>query len=55
MGVGKVVTGLFLDVKKAFPSVDIKRLIHNMRTKGIPKICFDDFPTNYQRLSSQDS
>jgi hypothetical protein len=28
---------LFLDVKAAFPSVVIERLIHNMRTRGIPK------------------
>jgi hypothetical protein len=28
---------LFLDVKGAFPSVDINRLIHNMRKRGIPK------------------
>lgn len=33
----KVVTALFLDVKGAFPSVDINRLKHDMRVRGIPK------------------
>jgi hypothetical protein len=34
---GLVVSALFLDVKGAFPSVDIKRLIHNLRARGVPK------------------
>jgi ribonuclease HI/endonuclease/exonuclease/phosphatase family metal-dependent hydrolase len=57
-----VASALFLDVKGAFPSVDIKRLIHNMRKRGIPKeytdwlerrlknrrttIVFDDYRTD---------
>ena len=58
---GQVVSILFLDVKGAFPSVNIKRLIHNMRKRGIPSeytewmkrrlenrqttLSFDDFQT----------
>lgn len=34
---GQVASCSFLDVKSAFPSVDINRLIHNMRRKGIPR------------------
>jgi Reverse transcriptase (RNA-dependent DNA polymerase) len=34
---GQVVSALFLDVKGAFPSIDIDRIIHNMRKRGIPK------------------
>jgi hypothetical protein len=34
---GQVASMLFLNVKGAFPSVDINRLIHNMRKRGIPK------------------
>jgi len=34
---GKVVAALFLDVKSAFPSMSVKRLVHNMRMRGIPK------------------
>jgi ribonuclease HI len=34
---GLVASALFLDVKGAFPSVDIDRLIHNMRKRGIPE------------------
>jgi hypothetical protein len=34
---GMVVSVLFLDVKGAFPSVDTRRLAHNMRMMGIPK------------------
>jgi len=34
---GQVASTLFLDVKGAFPSVDINRLIHNMRKRGIPE------------------
>jgi hypothetical protein len=35
---GQVISTLFLDVKGAFPSgVDINRLIHNMRKRGIPE------------------
>jgi ribonuclease HI len=33
---GKVVAALFLDVKGAFPSVDPKRLEHEMKKRGIP-------------------
>ena len=33
----KVVAALFLDVKSAFPSTGVKRLVHNMRMRGIPK------------------
>ena len=38
---GQVASCLFLDVKAAFPSVDINRLIHNMRKRGIPQECTD--------------
>jgi hypothetical protein len=57
----KVKSMLFLDVKGTFPSVDIKRLIHNMRKCRIPReytewmkrrlensqttLSFDDFQT----------
>ena len=34
---GQVVSTIFLDVKSAFPSIDISCLIHNMRKCGIPK------------------
>ena len=34
---GEVVSALFLDIKGAFPSVKLNRLIHNMRKRGIPK------------------
>jgi hypothetical protein len=34
---GQVASTLFLDVKGAFPSVDINRLIHNMRKRGVPR------------------
>jgi len=34
---GQVASTLFLDVKGAFPSVDINRLIHNMKKKEIPQ------------------
>jgi ribonuclease HI len=34
---GLVVSVLFLDVKGAFPSVDIKRLVHNLRARGVPR------------------
>ena len=34
---GQVASALFLDVKGAFPSVDIDRLIHNMRKRGVPQ------------------
>ena len=52
----------FLDVKSAFPSTSVKRLVHNMRLRGIPKeytdwitckmtgrktvITFDNFKSN---------
>jgi hypothetical protein len=55
----KVVSALFLDVKGAFPSVNVPLLIHELLMKGIPRqytdwlkekftgratnICFDDF------------
>jgi hypothetical protein len=58
---GQVMSTLFLDVKGAFPSIDIKQLFHNMQRWGIPKeyiewmkwwlggrhttISFDDFQT----------
>ena len=32
----EVVSALFLDVKGAFPSISVKKLIHNLRMKGIP-------------------
>jgi hypothetical protein len=35
--VGKVASALFLDVKGAFPSVDVQRLCHDMRMRGIPQ------------------
>ena len=34
---GQVTSVLFLTIKGAFPSVDIDRLIHNMRKRGIPQ------------------
>lgn len=34
---GKVVSALFLDVKGTFPSVDVQRLKHEMRRRGIPR------------------
>jgi Reverse transcriptase (RNA-dependent DNA polymerase) len=34
---GQVTSTQFLDVKGAFPSIDINRLIHNMRKRGIPQ------------------
>ena len=34
---GNVVSPLFLDIKGAFPSVKVQKLIHNMRIKGIPQ------------------
>jgi hypothetical protein len=34
---GQVASILFLDIKGAFPSVDINQLIHNMKKRGIPK------------------
>ena len=34
---GQVASVLFLDMKGAFPSVDIDQLIHNMKKQGIPK------------------
>lgn len=56
---GKVVAALFLNVKSTFPSMSVKKLVHNMRMRGILKeytdwitrkmtgrrtiICFDDF------------
>jgi ribonuclease HI len=33
---GDVVSGLFLDVSGAFPSVHLPRLIHNLRSRGVP-------------------
>lgn len=33
---GKTVTGLFLDVKSAYPSVNPRRLVHSLRQKGCP-------------------
>ena len=33
----EVVSALFLDVKGAFPSVSVKRLIYDLRKKGIPE------------------
>ena len=34
---GNVVSALFLDVKGAFPSVEVQRLILNIRMKGVPQ------------------
>ncbi|GBE89552.1 RNA-directed DNA polymerase from mobile element jockey [Sparassis crispa] len=34
---GQVVSILFLDIKAAFPSANLERLFHNMRSRGIPK------------------
>src|SRR6202142_490889 len=60
---GLVVSVLFLDVKGAFLSVDIKRLVHNLRERGIPqentewmlrrlegrktRLSFDDFKSKF--------
>jgi ribonuclease HI len=38
---GNVVSGLFLDVKGAFPSIVVNRLAHDMRTRGVPKTYTD--------------
>lgn len=37
----QVVTALFLNVKGAFPSIVVSKLLHNMRMKGVPKIYTD--------------
>jgi len=37
MAKDKVVSVLFLDIKGAFPSVNLKRLIHDMRKRGVPR------------------
>jgi hypothetical protein len=52
------VGAVFLDIKGAFPHVDLNRLVHDMRTAGVPKqlaqwflrlggrettLCFDDY------------
>ena len=58
----RYVSALFLDVKAAFPSVVIKKLLHNMRMRGLPPeyvgwykqrltgrrttLTFDDFTSN---------
>ena len=34
---GNVVSALFLNVKGAFPSVEVQQLIHNMWMKGVPQ------------------
>jgi hypothetical protein len=34
---GQVASILFLDIKEVFPSININRLIHNMRMRSIPK------------------
>jgi len=34
---GKVLGALFLDIKGAFPSIVLKKLIHDMQCRGIPK------------------
>jgi len=34
---GQVASTLFLDIKGALPSIDIDRLIHNMRKRGVPQ------------------
>src|ERR1700723_175242 len=63
---GLVVSVLFLYVKGAFPSVDIKRLVHNLRERGIPKehtdwmlrrlegrktrLLFDDFKSRFLEI-----
>jgi len=36
MSKGKVVSALFLNIKGAFPSVNLERLVHDMRKRGIP-------------------
>jgi Reverse transcriptase (RNA-dependent DNA polymerase) len=63
---GEVVGALFLDIKAAFPSIILKRLIHNMRRRGVPRqymdwikskvkgrttqIIFNDFTSNKESL-----
>ncbi|KAJ3473815.1 hypothetical protein NLI96_g12812 [Meripilus lineatus] len=65
---GKVVSGLFLDIKAAFPSVVPERLIHELRLKGIPeeitgwvkvklegrttRLRFDDFTSEMRQIQS---
>jgi hypothetical protein len=65
---GDAVAGLFLDVKGAFPSVDLKMLAHEMRARGFPEeyvtwvqeklrgqatvICFDDFCSQLLQISA---
>lgn len=34
---GEVVIGLFPDIESAFPSINHKTLIHDMRKQGVPK------------------
>ena len=33
----QVTSTLFLDIESAFPSINIARLVHNMRKRGIPE------------------
>lgn len=37
----EVAMALFLDVKGAFPSVCVEKLVHNMRMRGVPKVIAD--------------
>ena len=64
-----MVSVLFLDIKKAFPSIEVKRLIHNMQMKGIPqeytnwilnrlqgrktRIHFDDFTSDLLHIDNR--
>ena len=34
----QVTSALLLDIKSTFPSIDIARLVHNMRKRGIPEL-----------------
>jgi len=37
----EVVSALFLDIKNSFPSVVLDRLVHDMRSRGVPRECTD--------------
>ena len=65
---GNIVSTLFLDIKGAFPSVEVNQLIHSMQMKGIPleytnwvlnrlqgwqtRIHFDDFTSNLLNIDN---
>ena len=50
---GNVVPALFLDVKRAFPSVEIQKLIHNMQMKGVPQEYTNWDPQQITRMKNE--